>query len=95
MPILRQTSTETAQRLGALGLSAMAERGRVQVGAIADLVLFDPETVTDHSTYAEGSRPATGFAYVFVAGQPVLKADRVDVTATPGQALRFPPGSPQ
>ena len=68
----------------------MEERGRVQVGAIADLVLFDPATVSDHSTYAEGSRPAT-FAYVFVAGQPVVKADRVDLGATPGRALRSSP----
>ena len=95
MPILRQTSTESAERLAALGLSAMEERGRVQVGAIADLVLFDPATVSDHSTYTEGSRPATGFAYVFVAGQPVVKADRVDLGATPGRALRFPPVSPR
>lgn len=94
MPVLRQASTETAERFEAMGLKALAERGRVQVGAIADLVLFDPETVTDHATYENGSQPATGFAYVFVGGELVLENDRVRLEATPGAPIRFPASQP-
>ena len=42
---LAQLSYWTAKHLGDTGLKAMKERGRVQVGKVADLTLFNPKTV--------------------------------------------------
>ena len=51
---LAQLSYWTAKHLGDTGLDAMKERGRVQVGKVADLTLFDPSTVAARATYKEG-----------------------------------------
>lgn len=48
---------------------AMRRKGRVQTGCDADLVVFDPATITDHATYLAGARPSTGYAAVLVAGR--------------------------
>jgi N-acyl-D-aspartate/D-glutamate deacylase len=54
------------------GLSAtaldLADRGRIVPGAVADLVLFDPTTVTDASTYEEPTLAAVGVEAVLLAG---------------------------
>ena len=42
-------SYNVARHLGDTGLKAMQERGRLQVGMIADIVVFDPQTVTDEA----------------------------------------------
>jgi len=44
------------------GLDAMKDRGRVQVGKVADLTLFDPKTARDNATYkvGESGLPSTG-----------------------------------
>jgi N-acyl-D-aspartate/D-glutamate deacylase len=49
----------------ALGLT---DRGRIEPGAVADLVLFDPTTVADASTYEEPTRAAVGVEAVLLAG---------------------------
>ena len=49
----------------ALGLT---DRGPLVAGAVADLVLFDPTTVADASTYADPTRPAVGVEAVLLAG---------------------------
>ena len=72
----------------------MAERGRVQVDAIADLVVFDPEQVTDHSTYENGNQLATGFKAVLVSGEVIVDNDRALTARTPGREIRFPPSGP-
>jgi N-acyl-D-amino-acid deacylase len=55
-----------AQRFG------LVDRGRVEVGAAADLVLFDPDLVADHSTWREPLKPATGVERVMVNGEWVI-----------------------
>jgi N-acyl-D-aspartate/D-glutamate deacylase len=52
-----------------LGLS---DRGRLQKGAVADLVVFDSETVDARSTYKRPNAYATGVSHVFVNGVPAL-----------------------
>jgi N-acyl-D-glutamate deacylase len=94
MAVLAQTSWVPASGLARLGLASMAERGRVQRGAVADLVVFDPNTVTDHSTYANGNQLATGFKAVLVAGELIVEDDREKTDKTPGQAIRFSGSGP-
>ncbi len=52
-------------------VSQFRTKGRVQVGADADIVVFNPDTVTDNSTYEPGmgALPSTGIPYVLVNGR--------------------------
>lgn len=88
---LSQLSYWNAKHLGDTGLEAMKERGRVQVGKIADLTLFDPQTVKANSTYklGENGLPPTGIPYVIVHGTIVVREGEV-LTVRPGQPVRFP-----
>ena len=88
---LAQTSYWSAKHLGDMGLVAMQERGRVQVGKIADLTLFDPKTVKANASYKTGENglPPTGIPYVIVHGTVVVENGQV-LPARPGQPIRFP-----
>lgn len=89
---LSQLSYWPALHLGDAGLQAMKDRGRVQVGKIADLTLFDPEKVTDNSTFAPGENglPSTGIPHVIVNGTPVVMNSKVLKDVKPGQPIRYP-----
>ena len=65
------------------------ERGRVEVGAIADLVAFDPSTVLDRATFQEPHRTPIGIPHVFVGGVAVV-LDGVVTGMRPGRVLRGP-----
>jgi len=68
----------------ALGLD---DRGRLRVGAWADVVVFDPARIADRSTYDDPHRYAGGVSTVVVNGQVVI--DGGDHTgALPGRVLR-------
>jgi N-acyl-D-aspartate/D-glutamate deacylase len=67
---------------------AMRRKGRLRPGCDADLVAFDPETVSDQSTYADSCRPSTGYAYVLVGGQPVIADGVLRTDSMPGRAIR-------
>lgn len=70
-----------AQRLG------LTDRGRISVGARADLVCFDAETIIDRASYTDPRQPAVGVEHVWVNGTAVL--DHAAPTgARPGTALR-------
>jgi N-acyl-D-amino-acid deacylase len=65
----------------------MRDRGARQAGQFADITIFDPERVIDHSTYTDPFQYNSGIEYVIVNGQLVL--DRGTHTgARPGRALR-------
>ncbi|MCT4372039.1 aminoacylase [Yangia mangrovi] len=88
---LSQVSYWTALHLGDAGLQDMQDRGRVQVGKVADLTLFNPETVTDNATYKSGENglPSTGIPYVIVNGSLVVRDSEVlDIRS--GQPIRYP-----
>ncbi len=51
----------------------LVDRGIVQPGAFADLVLFDPDSVADHATPEEPHRPASGIRMVWVNGEVVYE----------------------
>ncbi|TDQ19289.1 N-acyl-D-glutamate deacylase [Algoriphagus boseongensis] len=88
---LSQLSYWSAKHLGDAGLQAMKDRGRVQVGKVADLTLFDPITVTDNATskVKENGLPSTGIPYVIVNGTVVVD-NNVVLPVKPGQAIRYP-----
>jgi N-acyl-D-glutamate deacylase len=86
-----QASYWPARHLGDAGLEAMQERGRLQVGKVADITIFDAETITDNSGFKVGQHgvPTTGIPYVVVNGTIVVKDSKV-LPVKPGQEIRFP-----
>ena len=73
------------------GVSQMAHKGRIQVGADADITVFDPDTVRDNATIKKGGLPATGIPYVIVNGTVVVKDSKVLEDVYPGKPIRQPP----
>jgi N-acyl-D-glutamate deacylase len=74
-----------------MGLKAMQVRGRIQKGMVADITMFDPETVRDNATYAKGTLPSTGIKHVIVNGTIVMKDQEPLKGVNPGQPIRFEP----
>jgi cytosine/adenosine deaminase-related metal-dependent hydrolase len=91
MQAVSMTSYNYAKPLGEMGLKSMQERGRMQEGMVADITLFDPETVRDNSTYANGRLPTTGIRDVIVNGVIVMKDQEPLKGVNPGQPIRFDP----
>jgi N-acyl-D-aspartate/D-glutamate deacylase len=65
-------------------------KGRIRVGADADITVFDPNTVADRSTYAQPGLPAVGFRHVLVNGTPVVRDGQIVNGVLPGRAARAP-----
>jgi N-acyl-D-glutamate deacylase len=88
---ISQASYWPAKHLGDTGLESMKQRGRMQVGKIADITIFDPKTITDNSTFKVGEHgiPTTGIPYVIVNGVIVVKDSEV-LPVKAGQEIRFP-----
>jgi hypothetical protein len=91
MHTLSQLSYWPAKFIGDTGLKAMQERGRMQEGMVADIVVIDPVNVTEHADYKAGVNglPSTGMPYVLVNGTTVVKDSKV-LKVYPGQSIRFP-----
>lgn len=85
---VRRMTLAPAQRLERR-TPAMASKGRLKVGADADLTVFDPATVIDRATYEDASLPSAGIPYVVVGGQIVVDGGNV-TAARPGRAIRAP-----
>ncbi|MFC1765783.1 amidohydrolase family protein [Planctomycetota bacterium] len=91
MQAVSMTSYNYAKPLGEMGLKAMQVRGRIQKGMVADITIFDPETVRDNATYAKGTVPSTGIEHVIVNGTVVMKDQEPLKGVNPGQPIRFEP----
>ena len=92
MQMLAQNSYWAARHLGDAGLEAMQVRGRMQEGMVADITVFNPDTVTDNATYIIGRNglPSTGIPFVLVNGVVVVRDSRVLDGVYPGQSIRYP-----
>lgn len=64
-------------------------RGKLQKGFYADIVVFNPRTISDRATYEKPHQYATGMIHVFVNGTQVLK-DGEHTGARPGRVVRGP-----
>jgi N-acyl-D-amino-acid deacylase len=74
-------SHHAARRFG------LKDRGLLRAGLAADMVVFDPETIADRSTYDDGKALAVGVEHVLVNGTPVLlNGERT--AARPGRGLK-------
>ena len=67
---------------------AMKAKGRIEPGADADIVMFDPQTVRDMSTYEKPAQAAAGMKYVLVDGTPVVDGGKLVEHTFPGQPIR-------
>ena len=78
---VRKMTTLPASRLG------LSRRGRIAPGFAADLVVFDPENVSDTATFESPHSYAAGIPHVAVNG--VLVIEHGDFTGqTPGKVIR-------
>jgi N-acyl-D-aspartate/D-glutamate deacylase len=72
------------------GVAQMAYKGRLQVGADADITIFNAKTVRDNATMQQAGLPTTGISHVVVNGTIVVDDSRVLRDVYPGQPIRLP-----
>ena len=87
MEVIRRSSLLPAQIL-ADSVPAISHKGRVQTGADADVVVFDPDTVSDQATYNYTTAPSTGYDYVIVNGVELVSEGRLRMDQLPGKPIR-------
>jgi dihydroorotase len=83
MDALRKMSLLPAQMLH------MPNKGRLQVGADADITVFDPQRVIDKATFERPAQYSEGIPYVLVNGVFVVKSGELQSSVYPGRGLRY------
>jgi cytosine/adenosine deaminase-related metal-dependent hydrolase len=66
---------------------AMRAKGRIQVGADADITVFDADRISDQATYTDTIRPSIGTAHVLVGGTFVVREGNLVPDALPGRPV--------
>jgi N-acyl-D-aspartate/D-glutamate deacylase len=89
MTALRKMTLMPAERLEKRA-PMFHDKGRIRVGADADITVFDPATVTDKATYDEPMQFSEGIPYVVVSGTVVVKGGQLLDGVFPGRAARAP-----
>lgn len=87
MDAIRKATLMPAQRLEAMS-PEMRGKGRIRVGADADIAAFDPATVVDKATYQKPATASEGFRYVLVGGTFVVKDGKLQSGVLPGRGIR-------
>jgi hypothetical protein len=86
MEALRKMSLMPAQMLER-STPAARQKGRLQEGADADIVVFDPATIADHATFQKPMEPSVGVHYLLVAGTVIVDDGKIVPDLYPGGAL--------
>jgi len=89
MTALKKMTLMPAQRLEKRAPGFQA-KGRIRVGADADIAIFDPDRVIDKATYEEPLQYSEGIQFVLVNGVVVVKDGRLVDGVFPGRAARAP-----
>jgi len=87
MTALRKMTLMPAQRLEKHA-PIFANKGRIKVGADADITVFDPNTILDKATFEDPLQNSVGISYVFVNGVAVIKEGKTIEGVFPGRAAR-------
>jgi N-acyl-D-glutamate deacylase len=69
---------------------ALKKKGRLQEGMDADIIVIDPETVTDTATFKEPCQLSKGMKHVLVNGTFLIRDEELDTKAMPGRPVRGP-----
>lgn len=89
MTALRKMTFMPAQRLEKRA-PVFKNKGRIRVGADADITVFDPGQIVDKATYDDPLEPSAGIHYVFVNGVAIVKDSHLVEGVFPGRAARAP-----
>ncbi|MFN2563661.1 MAG: amidohydrolase family protein [Gemmatimonadaceae bacterium] len=89
MEAVRKMTLLPARRLER-AVPAMRDKGRVRVGADADLTVFDPDRVIDRATYERPREYSEGIVHVLVNGAFVVRDAALVDGASPGRPIRRP-----
>ena len=89
MDALRKMTLMPAQMLERSTPSAK-KKGRVQEGADADLVVFDPQSISDRSTFQKPMEPSVGVHYLLVGGAVLIDGGKMVLDVYPGKAIVGP-----
>ena len=89
MEALRKMTLMPAQMLERSTPTAK-HKGRLQEGADADIVVFDPKTITDRATFKDPMEPSVGVKCLLVGGTPVIEDGKTQPDVYPGKAVLGP-----
>ena len=89
MDAIRKSSLMPAQRLEKRAPSFLS-KGRIKIGADADICIFDPVKIIDNASYSNPSATSTGFHHVIVNGVPIVFNSVLNNKLSPGKAARAP-----
>ena len=89
MDALAKMSLRPAQRLETR-VPMMKNKGRIRVGADADLTIFDPATVIDQATFQQPALYSKGIQHVLVNGTFVVRDGRLQEGVLPGRGILAP-----
>jgi N-acyl-D-aspartate/D-glutamate deacylase len=89
MEALRKMTLMPARRLEKR-VPTMQDKGRLSVGADADITIFDASQILDRATYRDPSAPSAGIKFVLVNGTVVVENGRIREGIFPGRPIRAP-----
>ena len=84
---LKKITIMPAERLEEIA-PVFKNKGRIAIGADADITIFDPDQIIDRATYEEPSKYSTGINYVLVNGVVVVNEGKLVEYVFPGRGVR-------